>query len=101
MKAARIVLPLGFPAPRVLHCRPHLSAARGILAGRSVRTNSTSSNNGSQRQKGSSWSPGPTLLISALAAGLGYGYASYAQIPQTTKKPQYGSTRDFEKVFHF
>jgi D-lactate dehydrogenase (cytochrome) len=39
------------------------------------------------------------LLISAFAAGLGYGYASYGQeLAQASKKPQYGSTKDFAKV---
>jgi D-lactate dehydrogenase (cytochrome) len=39
------------------------------------------------------------LLISALAAGIGYGYAALGQeSPQTAKNPQYGSPKDFEKV---
>jgi D-lactate dehydrogenase (cytochrome) len=36
-----------------------------------------------------------------LAAGLGYGVSSYTQTPtQTSKKPQYGSVKEFEKVNH-
>ncbi|KAJ6087322.1 hypothetical protein N7467_006236 [Penicillium canescens] len=45
------------------------------------------------------WTPTKALLVSAFAAGLGYGYASYGQeLAQASKKPQYGSTKDFAKA---
>ncbi|KAJ5768296.1 hypothetical protein N7533_000879 [Penicillium manginii] len=48
--------------------------------------------------KASSWTPIRALTIAASAAGLGYGYATYSQTPQTPTKPQYGSVKDFEKA---
>lgn len=107
MRSVRILGPQGFSTPRMAHCRPRISPACGVWVTRAVRANATSSSNGTNNQgnssssnssNGSSWSPSRTFLVSALAAGLGYGYASYNQTPTTSKKPQYGSTKDFEKV---
>jgi hypothetical protein len=102
MRAA-FSIPRGFlPTPRLPHCRPRISSSRISVASRAIRANSTASANGNQRQDSSSspsWTASRTLLVSALAAGLGYGYASYGQkSPQAAKKPQYGSPKDFEKV---
>lgn len=96
--------PRGFiPTPRLPHYRPRISPSRTFVASRAIRANSTTSANGKQRQDSSnapSWTANRTLLVSALAAGLGYGYASYGQeSPPATKKPQYGSPKDFEKVW--
>ncbi|KAJ5459844.1 D-lactate dehydrogenase [Penicillium daleae] len=102
-------IPRGFlPTPRLPHCRPRISSSRNFVASRAIRVNSTTTTNGNQRQdssssssstNSSSWTATRTLLVSALAAGLGYGYASYGQkSPRVAKKPQYGSTKDFEKA---
>ncbi|KAJ5153255.1 FAD-binding type 2 [Penicillium canariense] len=91
------------------HCRPRISQSRSVIASRSIRANATSSTSGSQHQhrstssnspnNASSWTLSRTLLTSAFAAGLGYGYASYGQTsPNAADKPQYGSTKDFEKA---
>ncbi|CAP85622.1 Pc20g02930 [Penicillium rubens Wisconsin 54-1255] len=79
-------------------CRPQIS--RTILA-RGARLNSSDAGTENTKESNSSsqntppspfWTPGKALLVSAFAAGLGYGVSSYTQTPtQTSKKPQYGS----------
>lgn len=109
MRAALSVPRRVLSTPRVLHCRPWISSFRGVVASRAIRANSTTSANGGQRQdssssfnsspNSSSWTATRTLLVSALAAGIGYGFASVGQeSQQVIKKPQYGSPKDFEKV---
>lgn len=46
------------------------------------------------------WTSGKALLASALAASIGYAYATTNQPSQleSFKKPQYGTAKDFEKV---
>ncbi|KAJ5766846.1 uncharacterized protein N7511_004462 [Penicillium nucicola] len=93
-------------------CRPRISPHQTILA-RGARLNSSkagaekktdqSSSSSSESSKGAAplsfWTPTKALLVSAFAAGLGYGYASYGQGPaQASQKPQYGSAKDFEKA---
>lgn len=88
--------------------RPQIS--RTILA-RGARLNSsdagktenTKESNSSSTNAAPSpfWTPAKALLVSAFAAGLGYGVSSYTQTPtQTSKKPQYGSAKDFEKAIN-
>ncbi|KAJ5198103.1 FAD-binding type 2 [Penicillium cinerascens] len=103
-------LPWGFSTPRIPQRRPQISQPRVGRASGAVRANATtgkSSTNSSQSQDSSSssdsnsspfWTPTKTLLVSAFAAGLGYGYATYNQSLQATKKVQYGSMKDFEKA---
>ncbi|KAJ5668264.1 FAD-binding type 2 [Penicillium maclennaniae] len=88
-------------------CRPRIPQYLSVQASIAVRTNTTSSRNNSQSQNSSSsfnsdsalfWTPAKSLLVSAVAAGLGYGYATYNQTPQAPKKVQYGSMKDFEKA---
>ncbi|KAL4922235.1 hypothetical protein BDW62DRAFT_173290 [Aspergillus aurantiobrunneus] len=106
-----ILLPRGFPAnPRIMG---HRSGFQPLLSTRAVRLNSSSSSNGRDGNKddtsrsgsstgasSNSWGPGRTLLISAFAAGFGYGIAGLVQSPQAkdTDLPQYGSPKDFEKA---
>jgi D-lactate dehydrogenase (cytochrome) len=54
---------------------------------------------GSSKGSSSSWVTGQTILLSTLAAGIGYGLAA-SQSTQTreTGIPQYGTAKDFEKV---
>ncbi|GAB1205901.1 hypothetical protein APSETT445_004580 [Aspergillus pseudonomiae] len=49
------------------------------------------------------WTASRTLLVSALAAGLSYAYATLNNKPQpeSLKQPQYGSTEDLKKVGAF
>jgi len=88
-------------------CRPRISPRQTILAGARLNSSSASektkeqnnsSSDPSNAPPSSSWTPTRALLVSAFAAGLGYGYASYNQTPQEPKKPQYGSTKDFAQV---
>ncbi|KZN87315.1 D-lactate dehydrogenase [Penicillium chrysogenum] len=88
-------------------CRPQIS--RTILA-RGARLNSSDAGTENTKESNSSsqntppspfWTPGKALLVSAFAAGLGYGVSSYTQTPtQTSKKPQYGSVKEFEKAIN-
>ncbi|KGO40251.1 FAD-linked oxidase, C-terminal [Penicillium expansum] len=93
------------PAPV---CRPQIS--RTILA-RGTRLNSSEAGKTENTKEGNSsstntppspfWTPAKALLVSAFAAGLGYGASSYTQTPaQTSKKPQYGSAKEFEKAIN-
>lgn len=86
--------------------RPQIS--RTILA-RGARLNSSDAGKTENTKESNSsftnappspfWTPAKALLVSAFAAGLGYGVSSYTQTPaQTSKRPQYGSVKDFEKV---
>lgn len=101
-------VPRALPAPV---CRPRISSravlAHGARLNSSNATGKTESTKDSNSSSGSSansppspfWTPAKALLVSAFAAGLGYGYASYNQTPaQTSTKPQYGTVKDFEKV---
>ncbi|KAJ6009347.1 hypothetical protein N7499_005244 [Penicillium canescens] len=93
-------------------CRPWISPHQSILA-RGTRLNSSNAGAEKTKEQSSSsssesstgapplpfWTPTKALLVSAFAAGLGYGYASYGQeLAQASKKPQYGSTKDFAKA---
>ncbi|KAJ9490420.1 hypothetical protein VN97_g2850 [Penicillium thymicola] len=88
--------------------RPQIS--RTILA-RGARLNSSDAGKTENTTEGNSsstnappspfWTPAKALLVSAFAAGLGYGVSSYTQTPaQTSKNPQYGSVKDFEKAIN-
>ncbi|CAG7971024.1 unnamed protein product [Penicillium nalgiovense] len=101
----RVRVSRALPAPI---CRPQIS--RTILA-RGARLNSSDAGKTENTKEGNSsstntppspfWTPGKALLVSAFAAGLGYGISSYTQTPtQTSKKPQYGSVKDFEKAIN-
>ncbi|KAL5332829.1 hypothetical protein BJX70DRAFT_382822 [Aspergillus crustosus] len=101
----------GFPAnPRILGLRP---ASQLFSLPWAVRSTSSSSGfSGSERNSDTSrpgsstgnspnsWISGQTLLISTLAAGIGYGLASSTQSSRTKNDglPQYGSAKDFEKA---
>jgi D-lactate dehydrogenase (cytochrome) len=68
-------------------------------AGKTESTESTKESNSSNSPPSPFWTPAKALLVSAFAAGLGYGVSSYTQTStQAPKKPQYGSVKDFEKV---
>ncbi|CEJ57174.1 Putative Oxidoreductase, FAD-binding [Penicillium brasilianum] len=107
---ASFSIPRGFlPTSCLSNCRPRISQSRRFVASGASRTISTTSANGNQHQNSSSgsssstnsssWTASRTLLVSAFAAGLGYGYASYGrESPRAAKKPQYGSPKDFEKA---
>ncbi|KAJ5124199.1 FAD-linked oxidase C-terminal [Penicillium bovifimosum] len=98
-------VPRALPAPV---CRPRIPPRIDLARG--ARLNSTNATGKTENTKESDfsssesttspfWTPTKALLVSAFAAGLGYGYASYNQTPsQASKKPQYGSTKDFEKA---
>ena len=112
-----ITVPRGFPAhPRALHCQPSAIAQRQFFPlRRAVRWSSSQKENKSDDNEGhrnnanaefsgnssGSWTSGGTLIASALAAGVGYAYAvtSRPSQPQNLKEPQYGSAKDFEKVW--
>ncbi|KAJ5520102.1 FAD-binding type 2 [Penicillium fimorum] len=92
------------PAPI---CRPQVSRAilsRGARlnssnAGKTENTENTKESNSSNAPPSPFWTPAKAILVSAFAAGLGYGVSSYTQTStQTSKKPQYGSVKDFEKA---
>ncbi|KAL4970046.1 FAD-binding oxidoreductase [Aspergillus stella-maris] len=104
------LLARGFPAsPRILR-RPGAQLASGPKA---IRLNSTGQGSNRDEKKGdgssSSESSGAksstsgisqqTLLISALAAGVGYELASSTQSQtKQTGLPRYGSVKDFQKA---
>ncbi|OQE38463.1 hypothetical protein PENCOP_c008G06130 [Penicillium coprophilum] len=91
------------PAPV---CRPQVSRtilSRGARLNSSTagktETESTKESNSSNAPPSPFWTPAKALLVSAFAAGLGYGVSSYTQTStQTPKKPQYGTVKDFEKA---
>ncbi|KAJ5970639.1 FAD-linked oxidase C-terminal [Penicillium vulpinum] len=97
------------PAPV---CRPQVSRtilSRGARlnssnAGNAEKTENTKESNSSSSTNtppSAFWTPTKALLVSAFAAGLGYGVSSYTQTSaQTSKKPQYGSAKDFEKAIN-
>ncbi|KAL3489303.1 FAD-binding domain-containing protein [Aspergillus germanicus] len=102
------VLSRGFPAnPRSLSNRP---AAQLYLSSKTVRLNSSSPgdrrenkahdpNFGSSKESSSSWITGQTILLSTLAAGIGYGLAaSQSTHTSETGIPEYGTAKDFEKA---
>ncbi|KAJ5334855.1 hypothetical protein N7452_007258 [Penicillium brevicompactum] len=86
-----------------------ISSRQAILAS-NVRLNSSTASGKTKEESGSSsntssnappspfWTPTKALLISAFAAGLGYGYASYNTTPAKPSTPQYGSTKDFDRA---
>jgi D-lactate dehydrogenase (cytochrome) len=95
------------PAPCVPY-RPRISPRQTILT-RGARLNSSIASEKTKEQSDSSsnfsntppspfWTPTKALLVSAFAAGLGYGYASYAQTTQKSTEPEYASTKDFALV---
>jgi D-lactate dehydrogenase (cytochrome) len=54
---------------------------------------------GSSKESSSSWITGQTILLSTLAAGIGYGLAASQSTPtRETGIPEYGTAKDFEKV---
>ncbi|GAB1195870.1 hypothetical protein APSETT444_005135 [Aspergillus pseudonomiae] len=106
-------LPRGFPAnTHVLHCRPTLPQPVVCQRSRVARLNSSSSSGNDREKRGDAAKPEPptdssnpwtasrTLLVSALAAGLSYAYATLNNKPQpeSLKQPQYGSTEDLKKA---
>ncbi|KAL4884724.1 hypothetical protein BJY04DRAFT_181880 [Aspergillus karnatakaensis] len=102
------LLTRGFPAnPRILRHRPSFVSARALRlnssnSARSGRAN-TDGASGSKSSGGGSPYTGissQTLLISVLAAGIGYGFAKSTQSSWTkeTGTPQYGSAKDFDKA---
>ncbi|KAL4924879.1 uncharacterized protein BDV17DRAFT_294972 [Aspergillus undulatus] len=104
---APALLARGFPAsPRIIHRpSPQLfrfarlnSSGAGAVRNEKKKndaSNSESSTGSSSNARGS----GRTFLISALAAGIGYGLASSTQSRNKgTNIPQYGSAKDFEKA---
>ncbi|XHG09335.1 hypothetical protein AWENTII_012403 [Aspergillus wentii] len=113
-----LFLPRGFPAhPRVLHRRPQFCQSQPqISLPTRLRTarlhSSNASSNGNQSQGESTgtgpsasasspfWTSGKVLFASAFAGGLGYGYAASTQSSQSqsSKQPQYGSAKDFDKA---
>ncbi|KAL3471300.1 hypothetical protein BJX99DRAFT_30696 [Aspergillus californicus] len=102
--------PRAFPAniPRTLCRRP----PQFLSFSKAVRLNSSRSETSGSEQKGESsrsesstesppnpWISGQTLLISALAAGIGYGVASSrSSETKDAGAPQYGSVKDLEKA---
>ena len=109
-------LPRGFPAnTHVLHRRPTLPQPVVCQRSRVARLNSSSSSGNDREKRGDAAKPEPptdssnpwtasrTLLVSALAAGLSYAYATLNNKPQpeSLKQPQYGSTEDLKKVGAF
>ncbi|KAJ5372626.1 FAD-binding type 2 [Penicillium concentricum] len=94
------------PAPI---CRPQVSRtilSRGARsnssnAGKTENTENTKQSNSSNAPPSPFWTPAKALLVSAFAAGVGYGVSSYTQTStQTPKTPQYGSVKDFEKAIN-
>ncbi|KAJ5594297.1 uncharacterized protein N7459_000505 [Penicillium hispanicum] len=105
---ATLIVPRGVSIPRI-PSRPRISprclwASKGIRANSSATGTKNSQRQGDTPSSGSStsapsfWTPSRALLISAFAAGLGYGFASYNQPSQSVKKAQYGSPQDFAKA---
>ncbi|KAK9649598.1 D-lactate ferricytochrome c oxidoreductase [Aspergillus fumigatus] len=107
------VLSRGFPAfPRALLQKTKAPQPQ-VLSFRAVRYKSSNSSGippKSQRNLAGSnssghaapgfWTSGKALLASALAASIGYAYATTNQPSQleSFKKPQYGTAKDFEKA---
>lgn len=107
-----LMVPRSFSTPRISHCRPRISQPRYIVASKSVRGNASTSREKSEQKENNSsgssssnipsfWTPGRTLLVSAFAAGLGYGVASWNQTQQQPEKGQYGTAKEFEQVRWF
>ncbi|KAL4863779.1 hypothetical protein BDV12DRAFT_201786 [Aspergillus spectabilis] len=95
MRTTTALLARGFPAnPRILCHRP---ASQLFAFPRAVRFNTSSSGCSGNEKTSNSWISGQTLLISTLAAGIGYGLASSTRT-KGTGLPQYGSTKDFDKA---
>lgn len=99
------LLPRGFSTPRILQRgRPRVPQLTRWTPSTTRIRNNSNGNAGKEEQQRDSipnslfWTPTRALLVSTLAAGLGYGYASNRQASQTVTKPQYGSVKDFENV---
>ncbi|KAJ5288853.1 FAD-binding type 2 [Penicillium angulare] len=107
MRAA-FILPRNSSVPRVLNCRSQALRQQRFTASRGIRAHSSASQATTKQQRNSShsgsssqssfWTPARAFLVSAFAAGAGYGFASYNQVPQPAKKAKYGSMKDFEKA---
>ncbi|PKX91699.1 FAD-binding oxidoreductase [Aspergillus novofumigatus IBT 16806] len=107
------LLSRGFPAyPRGL-LRQTKTPQPQVLSFRATRYNSSNSSRGipkSQRNFAGSnspaqvapgfWTSGKALLACVLAASIGYAYAATGRPSQleSSKKPQYGTAKDFEKA---
>ncbi|KAJ0422164.1 hypothetical protein BJY00DRAFT_322931 [Aspergillus carlsbadensis] len=102
------LLSRGFPAnPRTFSRR---LGAQLYLSSKTIRLNSSSlgywrenkahdPSSGSSKKSLSSWITGQTILLSTLAAGIGYGLAaSKSTQTRETGIPQYGTAKDFEKA---
>ncbi|CAG8043536.1 unnamed protein product [Penicillium salamii] len=96
VRASRVI-----PTP----CAPSRISSR-ILA-RGARWNSSNASGKTKEQSESKtsnappvsfWTPTKAVLVSAFAAGLGYGLASYNGTPAKPSTPRYGSTQDFARA---
>ncbi|EAW09275.1 FAD-binding oxidoreductase [Aspergillus clavatus NRRL 1] len=108
------LLSRGFPAyPRVLHRQHRISQPQVFPSFTAIRYNSSSSSQSTSSSQPDSaksgassqaapgfWTSSKALLLSALAAGVGYAYAASNQPSQlqSSKQPQYGSLNDFDKA---
>ncbi|CAG8373445.1 unnamed protein product [Penicillium salamii] len=97
VRASRVI-----PTP----CAPSRISSR-ILA-RGARWNSSNASGKAKEESESSktsnspsapfWTLTKAVLVSAFAAGLGYGLASYNATPAKPSTPRYGSTQDFARA---
>ncbi|CAG8231971.1 unnamed protein product [Penicillium salamii] len=96
VRASRVI-----PTP----CAPSRVSSR-ILA-RGARWNSSNASGKTKEQSESKtsnappapfWTPTKAVLVSAFAAGLGYGLASSNGTPAKPSTPRYGSTQDFARA---
>lgn len=91
----------GVPRSRISSHRSILTFGTRFNSSRAGEQTEERSNPSSDQYNGSPsrlWTPVTTLLVSAFAAGLGYGYASYNTTPTEPSTPQYGSTKEFSRV---
>ncbi|EPS26879.1 D-lactate dehydrogenase [Penicillium oxalicum] len=107
MRQAFLILRRRATALGIRHCRGSVVNTQWLSSRLTVRAQSTGhKHNYQQRDQdgkpadSQSWTAASRIfLASTLAAGLGYGYASYTrEVPKTAKGPRYGSAQDFEKA---